>query len=123
MATHDPRREQAWELLTVDGREPTSDEREEVLSERSRERGEDEDDEDDEDGARSMVSPGSVALVDETDERWLGMTFPKDRGRVRAGIRALVDAGAWPGSLLAASRPSSKAKRPALALETLERRL
>ena len=69
VATHDPRREQAWELLTVDGREPTSDELEDFLSERSRERGEDDDDEEDE--TRSMVSPGSVELIDETDERWL----------------------------------------------------
>ena len=69
VATHDPRREQAWELLTVDGREPTGDEREDFLSERSRERGEDDDDEEDE--TRSMVSPGSVELIDETEERWL----------------------------------------------------
>ena len=69
VATHDPRREQAWELLTVDGREPTSDEREDFLSDRSRERGEDDDDKEDE--TRSMVSPGSVELIDETDERWL----------------------------------------------------
>ena len=71
VATHDPRREQAWELLTVDGREPTSDEREEFLSDRSRERGDDDEDEDEEDETRSMVSPGSVELIDETDERWL----------------------------------------------------
>jgi hypothetical protein len=67
VATHDPRREQAWELLTVDGREPTGDEREDFLSERSRERGDD----DEEDETLSMVSPGSVELIDETDERWL----------------------------------------------------
>ena len=68
VATHDPRRDPAWDLLTVDGREPTSDETEEFLSERTRERGDDEEDDDD---TRSMVSPGSVELVDETDERWL----------------------------------------------------
>ena len=69
VATHDPRREPAWELLTIDGREPTVDEREEFLSDRSRERGDD--DEDNEDETRSMVSPGSIELIDETDERWL----------------------------------------------------
>jgi hypothetical protein len=69
VSTHDPRREPAWELLTVDGREPTSDEREEFLSERLRGRGEDDDG--DEDDTRSLVSPGSVELVEETDERWL----------------------------------------------------
>ena len=67
VATHDPRREQPWELLTVDGREPSSDEREEFLSDRARERG---DDDGDEDENRSMVSPGSIELIDETDERW-----------------------------------------------------
>ena len=69
VSTHDPRREPAWELLTVDGREPTSDEREDFLSERSRGRGDDDDG--DEDDTRSLVSPGSVELLDETDERWL----------------------------------------------------
>ena len=68
VATHDPRREPAWELLSVDGREPSSDEREEFLSEMARGRGEDDDDEDE---TRAMVSPGSVELIDETDERWL----------------------------------------------------
>jgi hypothetical protein len=68
VATHDPRREPAWELLTVDGREPSSDELEDFLATRARERGDDEEDEDD---TRSMVSPGSVELIDETDERWL----------------------------------------------------
>ena len=67
IATHDPRREQAWELLTVDGREPTSDERDDFLSEMRR--GSD-DDEDEDDESRSMVSPGSVTLIDETEERW-----------------------------------------------------
>jgi hypothetical protein len=74
VATHDPRREPAWELLTVNGREPSSDEREEFLSRRTSERGEEDDDEDD---ARAMVSPGSVELIEETDERWLFNFRPK----------------------------------------------
>jgi hypothetical protein len=76
VATHDPRREPAWELLTIDGREPTGDEREEFLSERSRESREDGDD-DDEDETRSMVSPGSIELIEETDERWLFNFSPR----------------------------------------------
>ncbi len=51
-----------------------------------------------------VVSRQITVRVTETDERWLGMTFPKDRGRVRAGIRALVDAGEYPRSLRAALR-------------------
>lgn len=67
VATHDPRREQPWALLAVDGREPTPDEREDFLSERARRQG---DDSDDDSESRSMVSPGSVELIDETDDWW-----------------------------------------------------
>jgi len=76
VATHDPRREQAWELLTVDGREPSKDEREEFVSERETELGDDNDNENEEDNG-SMVSPGSVELIDETDERWQFNFKPK----------------------------------------------
>ena len=76
VATHDPRREQPWELLTVDGREPSQDEREEFVSEREGERGDDNDNENEEEN-RSMVSPGSVELIDETDERWQFNFRPK----------------------------------------------
>lgn len=67
IATHDPRREQPWTLLTVDGREPTSDEHEEFLSQRASVH---EGDNGEDDGSRSVVSPGSVELIDETGERW-----------------------------------------------------
>jgi len=42
--------------------------------------------------------------VERTDERWLGMTFPADRGRVRAGIHRLIDSGQYPPSLRDALR-------------------
>lgn len=74
VATHDPRRQQPWELLTVDAREPGPKEREAFLSERD-ERQEDDDNDDDED--RSMVSPGSLELIDETGERWLFKFRPR----------------------------------------------
>ena len=51
-----------------------------------------------------VVSQQLTVRVTETDERWLGMTFPADRGLVRAGIRALVKAGEYPPSLRAALR-------------------
>jgi NDP-sugar pyrophosphorylase family protein len=51
-----------------------------------------------------VVSRQLTVRVTETDERWLGMTFPKDRGRVRAGIRELIEAGEYPRSLRAALR-------------------
>lgn len=66
VATHDPRKEQPWELLTVDGREPTRDERDDFLSERAARQEDDNDDDD----SRTMVAPGSVELIDESDGHW-----------------------------------------------------
>ncbi len=51
-----------------------------------------------------VVARELTVRVTETDERWLGMTFPEDRGLVRAGIRSLVEAGEYPPSLRAALR-------------------
>lgn len=52
------------------------------------------------DAVGALVVSGQVTVrVTETDERWLGMTFPADRRSVRAGIRALVEAGEYPPSL------------------------
>lgn len=57
------------------------------------------------DAVGALVVSGELTVrVTETDERWLGMTFPADRGQVRAGIRALVEAGEYPPSLRAAIR-------------------
>ncbi|NNK49857.1 MAG: NTP transferase domain-containing protein [Gemmatimonadetes bacterium] len=49
-----------------------------------------------------VVSRELAVRVTETEERWFGMTFPKDRGSVRAGIRTLIEAGEYPPSLSAA---------------------
>jgi len=57
------------------------------------------------DAVGSMVSRGKLTVrVIEVSDRWLGMTFPEDRGRVRAGIRSLVEAGEYPPSLRASLR-------------------
>jgi len=57
------------------------------------------------DAVGALVVNGELTVrVPVTDERWLGMTFPQDRGHVRAGIRALVEAGEYPPSLRAALR-------------------
>ena len=75
VATYDPRREEKWDLLTVDDREPTDEEREDFLADKNRERNRG----DDEDGgeSRSMVSPGSIELIEETDAYWLFDFNPK----------------------------------------------
>lgn len=51
-----------------------------------------------------VLSGGLTVRVAATDETWMGMTFPADRGRVRAGIRSLVEAGEYPPSLRDAMR-------------------
>ena len=51
-----------------------------------------------------VVARQLTVRVTNTDDRWFGMTFPADRGQVRAGIRALVAAGEYPASLRAALR-------------------
>lgn len=52
------------------------------------------------DAVGALVVSGQLTVrVTQTDERWLGMTFPEDRGSVRAGIRSLVEAGEYPPSL------------------------
>lgn len=57
------------------------------------------------DAVGALVVSGELTVrVTETDDRWLGMTFPADRGQVRAGIRALVEAGEYPASLRSAVR-------------------
>jgi NDP-sugar pyrophosphorylase family protein len=34
-----------------------------------------------------------------SDDKWLGVTYPEDKAAVAKGIRALVDAGAYPANL------------------------
>lgn len=52
------------------------------------------------DAVGDLVARGKIDVrVVRTADRWLGMTFPEDRGRVRAGIRSLVEAGEYPRSL------------------------
>jgi NDP-sugar pyrophosphorylase family protein len=51
-----------------------------------------------------VIARQLTVRVTTTDERWLGMTFPADRGLVRAGIRSLVESGEYPPSLRAALR-------------------
>ena len=70
---YDPRQEDPWTLVSVDGREPTDDEARDWLSRKGHGR-EDEDDEDDDgdDGIEvTFVAPESITLIEETDEHWL----------------------------------------------------
>ncbi len=67
---YDPREEDPWMLLSVDGREPTDDEARDWRSRKGD--GRDEDDDDGDDGIEvTFVSPESITLIEETDEHWL----------------------------------------------------
>jgi dTDP-glucose pyrophosphorylase len=47
-----------------------------------------------------LVRAGSVTVrALHSDARWLGVTYPEDKAAVAAGIRALVDQGAYPPAL------------------------
>ena len=52
------------------------------------------------DAVGGLVIAGDLPVrVAPTDEHWLGMTYPKDRSAVRAGVRSLVDLGEYPMSI------------------------
>ena len=87
VARHDPRKEQPWDLLTVDGREPSGDEREAFLAERAVAQSADDDDE----ASRTIVSPGSVELVAETAERWQFAFRPQGDGEEDAKFMGAVE--------------------------------
>jgi hypothetical protein len=47
-----------------------------------------------------LVRAGAVSVrALHSDARWLGVTYPEDKAAVAAGIRALVDQGAYPPAL------------------------
>ncbi len=71
---YDPREEDPWMLLSIDGREPTADEARDWRSRKGDGRDEDDDDDDDdqEDSAEvRFVTPDTITLIEESDEHWL----------------------------------------------------
>jgi len=68
---YDPRRPEAerWDLISVDGREPTASETKNYVKQRRKEQGEDA--EADEEGFESVAKDGSIVLIEETDSYWL----------------------------------------------------
>ena len=74
----DPRQpeDERWTLLTIDGRAPTDKESAEY-AENNHHFG-DGDSDDDDDNAIDMVEPGTLQLVEETDEYWLLSFVPTD---------------------------------------------
>ncbi|GMR17326.1 MAG: hypothetical protein BMS9Abin32_408 [Gammaproteobacteria bacterium] len=74
---YDPSRaaSERWTLLSIDGREPTAEEAAEFAAEQAEEYAESPDGGDD---VSSMVEPGSLRLVQETDAYWLFSFTPSE---------------------------------------------
>ena len=76
----DPRQpeDERWTLLTIDGRAPTEEESAEYAENNHHFGDGDSDDDDSDDNAIDMVEPGTVRLVEETDDYWLLSFVPTD---------------------------------------------
>lgn len=89
----DPRRPsgERWQLLSVDGRDPTEEELEEYLKDKNHD-----DSGDDENSVNAMVEPDSVRLIENAEDYWLFGFMPDDEeimGSVDATIRIDKDSG------------------------------
>ena len=85
VATFDPRRDDAWRLLSVDDREPTQKELDEFLAGKAKERGSDDADHE------SMVADGSLDLLEETGDYWLFSFSPAVDGEAEAAFMEAVN--------------------------------
>ena len=76
----DPRQpeDERWTLLTIDGRAPTDEESAEYAENDHHFGAGDSDDDDGDDNAIDMVEPGTLRLVEETDDYWLLSFVPTD---------------------------------------------
>jgi hypothetical protein len=76
---YDPRQpeEERWTLISIDGRAPTDEESAKYADSRGDHHFGDDDDNDDDD-AINMVEPGTLKLVEETDDYWLLSFVPTD---------------------------------------------
>jgi hypothetical protein len=76
----DPRQpeHERWTLLTIDGRAPTDEESAEYAENNHHFGDGDSDDDDGDDNAIDMVEPGTLRLVEETDDYWLLSFVPTD---------------------------------------------
>ena len=77
---YDPRlpEDERWTLVSIDGRVPTDEEVVEYADSRGDHHFGDDDDDDDDNDAIDMVEPGTLKLVEETDDYWLLSFVPTD---------------------------------------------
>lgn len=116
VSRYDPRRDdgERWSLVSVDGREPSSDEIEEFLEKRRERRGFVLDDDD---GPGSIVSDESLELIEESDAHWLlgfvptGDDDKEDRflRKLRGTLRIAKDGGYLEYLDITATEPVSPA--------------
>ncbi len=74
---YDPRSEDPWELLSIDGRKPTDDEARAWRERKGDHRG---DRDDDENVELKFITPDTITLIEETPEHWLFGFQPKGDG-------------------------------------------
>lgn len=77
---YDPRlaEDERWMLISIDGRVPTAEESAEYADSRGDHDFDDDSDDDDDNGAIDMVEPGTLELVEETEDYWLLSFVPTD---------------------------------------------
>lgn len=87
----DPRQseDERWTLLTIDGRAPTDEESAEYAENNHHFGDGDNDDDDSDDNAIDMVEPGTLRLVEETDDYWLLSFVPTDDDEDDVGHKVL----------------------------------
>ena len=85
----DPRRSGRWELVSVDGRDPTANEIQEFLEGKDRDREAKESS--DGNGFNSLVATGSLELIEETGAHWLFAFKPKTDTVDEEKFMAFVD--------------------------------
>ena len=83
---YDPRRpsNERWQLITVDGREPTGDELEEYGNEKAHDHSRDGDDR-----VNTLVEPDSVRFIEETADYWL-FGFSPDAEEIMDSVDATI---------------------------------
>lgn len=86
----DPRKgsSERWQLITVDGREPTADEIEEYRKEKTHDHSDNGNNGDNE--VNAIVEPDSVRLIEETTEYWLLGFNPDDKEKIMDSVDATI---------------------------------
>lgn len=83
---YDPRRSpgERWQLMTVDGRQPTGEELEEYGQDKAHDHSRDGDER-----VNAMVEPDTVSFIEETDEYWL-FGFTPDKEEIMNSVDATI---------------------------------